>query len=173
MGCWGSPGVGMGGGSPMGASVCRTPTPTPTGAGPGVAWHRGPRSATCHIACPHPTQSHPAPPQTPQDVQNPPKHPPQNPPKPPPHPPQHPLPIHPTTTAPSPASGRHACACLCMRVHERRDGGGGGGCEGCPPTRWVPLIGRGAVQNSPVAMGPTSPRRRIVYKGRRRSGQGQ
>lgn len=100
-----------------------------------------------------------------------PHHPPKNPPS---HPPQHPLHIHP---AASPASGRHACACLCMRVHGRTDGRGGvggvGGCEGCPPTRWVLLIGQGAVQNSPVAMGPTSPRCRTVYKGRRRSGQGQ
>lgn len=162
-GASGSPGVGVGamvGWGVAGGNRCLR-SPDPLGVAPGIVRHRGPQGATCHIFTCLATSR----PQTSQDVKNHPKPPqpeppePPKPPKPPSRPPRHPLPIHPTTAAPSPTVGRHACARLCMRVHRR------GGCEGCPPTCWVLLIGRGAVQNSPVAAGPTSPRRCTVYKG--------
>lgn len=120
---------------------------------------------------PHPIQPHPHPVTSGHPQKNNPKTQ-KNPPRFPPDPlPDTPHPHIPTTLgSPSqrPASGCRVCVC--------EEGGGKGGVR-VPPTRRAPLIGRGAVQNSPcapaqAAMGPTSPRRCTVYKGRRRSGKG-
>lgn len=117
------------------------------GAAPAVAWHRGPRSATCHIACPHPA----SPADTSECAKPPQKS--QPPPKPAPQTPRNPRPGHP---GPRPRCGAHACARPCVRVlacvcvcTDTRPGGG----RGCPPTRWAPLIGRGGRPKSAARAG--------------------
>lgn len=117
------------------------------GAAPAIAWHRGPRSATCHIACPHPA----SPADTSECAKPPQKS--QPPPKPAPQTPRNPRPGHP---GPRPRCGAHACARPCVRVlacvcvcTDTRPGGG----RGCPPTRWAPLIGRGGRPKSAARAG--------------------
>lgn len=135
------------------------------GAAPAVAWHRGPRSATCHIACPHPA----SPADTSERAKPPQKS--QPPPKPAPQTPRNPRPGHP---GPRPRCGAHACARPCVRVlacvcvcTDTRPGGG----RGCPPTRWAPLIGRGGRPKSAARAGSHLSPAAHRIKGRRRSGQ--